>query len=344
MTTIKQIADKVGCSETTVRRVLRGGNKEVWSGTSARASRIREAARQAGFLPNASAAAVKTGKFNAVLLILSTERGRCYLPEPLLYGLCSSLDKAGLRLVIGRFSDEELTDRRALPSFLRSWSCDGALINYTDRFPSKLNELVRDFRIPSIWLNAPFELDCVKYDDRTAAREAVARLASAGCKRISYVDLRHDFSQELHYSAYERILGYEDGRKICNMPPVSPVKLGNLPADAQVKILADLFKSPMRPDGIIAFDRADRIVIAAAGAGLREAEIPKLAVFCHEFSDIPSDNVIRITAPCKLAAETAVSALMKKISHGHPPARIPPLRMTFVMPNAADGQTYLAKS
>ena len=70
MTPVARIAKKAGCSETTVRRVLRGGNKEVWSSTAKRASEIRRIARDVGFLPNASAAAVKKGRFNAVLLIL----------------------------------------------------------------------------------------------------------------------------------------------------------------------------------------------------------------------------------------------------------------------------------
>ena len=42
MSAIEEIAQRTGCSQTTIRRVLRGGNKEVWSGTVERAEKIRQ--------------------------------------------------------------------------------------------------------------------------------------------------------------------------------------------------------------------------------------------------------------------------------------------------------------
>jgi DNA-binding LacI/PurR family transcriptional regulator len=59
MGTLERIAMETGVSPNTVRRVLRGENKEVWPGAVRRGAAIRAAARRLGFLPNGSARAMR---------------------------------------------------------------------------------------------------------------------------------------------------------------------------------------------------------------------------------------------------------------------------------------------
>ena len=330
MSVIDEIAQRTGCSLTTIRRVLRGGNKEVWSGTAERAERIRQVARDLGFLPNASAAAVKNGRFNAVLLVLSTERGRCYLPEALLHSLCSALEAAGQHLVIGRFSDEALTSPASLPTFLSRWSCDGALVNYTDRFPSHINDLLCQYRIPSIWMNAPFDVDCVKYDERRGGRDATRLLLEKGHRRIVYIDLRHESDHEVHYSAALRLAGYQDAMREAGLQPHPALELGDLGGSAQIERLANALRGEERATGIVTYDRAERILLAAAVAGLQVPRDLSIVTFGDGHSEYAGISVTQMALPYEKAGRTAVSLLMEKIDQSGKDMAVKPLALRVV--------------
>lgn len=332
MSLIEQIAKKEGCSKTTVRRVLRGGNKEVWAGAAERAVRIRQIAHELGFLSNASAAAVKNGRFNAILLVLSTERGRCYLPESLLHALCSALYNAGQHLVIGRFSDDVLTSPASLPTFLSRWSCDGALVNYTDRFPPQINTLLEQYHIPSIWINAPFETDCVQYDERRAGREAARILLKCGRTNLRYVDLRHDWKEPAHYSAMDRPAGFIEALREAGSPLSEPLNLGHLEACEQIAHLAQLLRSRDRPDGIVTFDRVERILMAAERANVAIPESLSVMTFVDGQADLADMPVMQMTLPCVEAAEQAVKLLLNKISNGGSITKQPPLPLFCHIP------------
>jgi Transcriptional regulators len=332
MTSIEQIALETGCSQTTVRRVLRGGNKEVWSGAAERAAQIRKAARELGFLPNASAAAMKNGRFNSVLLVLSAERGRSYLPELLLHSLCSALEEAEQHLTIGRFTDEALTSSESLPTFLRRWSCDGALVNYTDRFPSHINDLLRQYRIPLIWMNAPFDADCVKYDELRGGRDAAKLLLENGHKKIAYVDLRHKSGDEPHYSTPLRRAGFQRAMAKAGLAsasaPAQSLELGDLPGAEQIARLTEWLRSGERPTGIVTYDRAERILLAAAAAGLRVPEDLSLVTFGDGHSEYAGVSVTHMALPYEEAGRTAVSMLLEKIEHADQSMQIKPLALT----------------
>ena len=328
MTSIEQIALETGCSQTTVRRVLRGGNKEVWSGAAERASQIRKAARELGFLPNASAAAMKTGRFNSLLLVLSAERGRSYLPELLLHSLCTALEEAEQHLTIGRFTDEALTSSESLPTFLRRWSCDGALVNYTDRFPSHINDLLRQYRIPLIWMNAPFDADCVKYDELRGGRDAARLLLEKGHQKIAYVDLRHKSGDDPHYSTPLRRAGYQSAMTKAGLAPAQTLELGDLSGAEQTAHLTKWLRSGERPTGIVTYDRAERILLAAAAAGIRVPEDLSIVTFGDGHSEYAGVSVTHMALPYEEAGRVAVSALMKKIEHADQSMQIKPLALT----------------
>ena len=328
MTSIEQIALETGCSQTTVRRVLRGGNKEVWSGAAERAAQIRKAAHNLGFLPNASAAAMKNGRFNSLLLVLSAERGRSYLPELLLHSLCSAAEEAEQHLTIGRFTDEALTSSEALPTFLRRWSCDGALVNYTDRFPSHINDLLRRYRIPLIWMNAPFDADCVKYDELRGGRDAARLLLENGHRKIAYVDLRHKSGDEPHYSTPLRRAGFERAMAEAGLAPGPVLELGDLPGAEQAARLTEWLRGRKRPTGIVTYDRAERILLAAAAAGVRVPEDLSLVTFGDGHSEYAGVPVSHMALPYGEAGCTAVSALIKKIEHAGKSMKIKPLALT----------------
>src|SRR5579875_1530432 len=88
--TLRDIAENVGVDRSTVSRVL--SNKAAEGGISVElADRILRKAREMRYLPNASARAIRTGRFGCAALMLSTVEGRSYLPRRLLDGIHDEL-------------------------------------------------------------------------------------------------------------------------------------------------------------------------------------------------------------------------------------------------------------
>ncbi|HAI10107.1 MAG TPA: hypothetical protein DCM28_00255, partial [Phycisphaerales bacterium] len=72
MSKLEMIAAEAGVSKHTVARVLNGKTKEVWPSTIKRADHIRKLAAKHGYRTNAAASAIRTKRFNANGLLLST--------------------------------------------------------------------------------------------------------------------------------------------------------------------------------------------------------------------------------------------------------------------------------
>ena len=326
---IEQIARRTGTSSTTVRRVLRGGNKEVWSSAAARANRIRSVARELGFLSNASASAMRKGRFDSLMLVLSETPGSSHIPERFLQSLLGTLEETGQRLVLARCSDAELMDSETLPSFLANRVCDGAILNYTHNYPAELERILRTCRIPFLWHNAPLAADCVRYDDRAASFTATQKLLDAGHRRIAYIDLRNNPDEPYHYSADERIAGFRAAchRHLASLPPI--FRLGGLSGDDQLKRLVALFQSPDRPTGVLTYDFADRVLYAAAVAGLSVPRDLSVLSFFEEPTKVCTLPLTGMITPSEEAARTAVTLLLRKIAEPHDPVYCPPLAFSF---------------
>ena len=86
--TIATIAAHLGLSRATITHVLngRGTEQRIRQETQ---QRVLEAAREFGYRPNASARAIRAGRFGSVALIQS-QLGE-YLPPELLFGLTISM-------------------------------------------------------------------------------------------------------------------------------------------------------------------------------------------------------------------------------------------------------------
>lgn len=321
---VQLIAKRTGSSPTTIRRVLRGGNKEVWPGTAAKAARIREAARETGFLANASASAVRKGRFGAAMLLLSTDPGRSHLPESLLHSLCAALDKVGMRLVISRCDDRELTDRRRLPGFLASRSCDGVIVNYTDGYPERMESLLATFRIPFVWLNAPLESRCIRYDDRAAGRAAAERLLALGHRRLAFVNLRTTSAENPHHSAAERREGFLEAIAAAGLS-ASVHEFGNLDGPAQRDAVIGLLRCDEAPTGIVAYDRADRILLAAVAAGLSVPRDLSIITFGEAGANACGVPLSLMAVPSRAAGVEAAALLLQAIESPSSPISRPPL-------------------
>jgi LacI family transcriptional regulator len=321
---LEQIAAEVGVSANTVLRVLRRENKEVWPSAVKRAEEIRKLAQKVGYLPNGSARAMRRGKFNAIALVLSTDRGRSYLPNDLFNGIHDAVNALSMRMIVSKLGDKELTSAKLMPAVLREWSCDGLLINYTDRVPEQMIRLIEKFHIPSIWINRKQRSEAVYYDDFGGAREATQRLLNLGHQRITYLDfLSKETWSNTHYSRTDRYAGYAEAMREAGLTPTPREQFAGVPAAERLSATCQLLRGAGRPTALIGYDAGVRIMHAAAVVKLR---VPQdLSVLT--FEPLPAASAVQDQAeafmgwtigsmgvPGEQAGHRAVEMLTQKIA------------------------------
>lgn len=329
------IAEQVGVSSNTVLRVLRGENKEVWAGTARRAERIRTLARELGYRPHGSARAMRRGRFDTLALLLSADLGRSHLPEDLLNGIADACDGRHQRLTVAKVSDDRLTDASLLPRILGESSSDGLLINYTDRIPAAMPELIERCRIPAVWINSRHQHDAVWYDDAGGAAEAARLLLRLGHRRIAWLDFVGSGEEDPHYSRGARARGLAEsaGSSLMDLRHLHGTAVGD-----RLAATVALLRRPDRPSAIVAYDGGERLLYAASLVGLRVPQDLSLIVFGAASGGTarPAERqnhfgrtLTTLAIPGEEAGRQAVAMLLDKIAQdGAPqPPRILPVEI-----------------
>ncbi|MEX0653739.1 MAG: LacI family DNA-binding transcriptional regulator [Phycisphaeraceae bacterium] len=218
---IYAIAREAGVSHATVARILNGRGIYRRPTDAQRAEHIRRLAAQMGYRPNAAARATASGRFGSVALLLSTMGDRSNLPQPLLNGIHDALAAQGMHLTVTRLPDEKLTDAGYVPKILREVSADGLLIDYTHGVPAAMIELIKQHRLPAIWLNTKRDTDAVYADDLGLGRLATEHLLALGHRRIGYLGRKPapDDNQVMHYSQLDRLRGHELAMRDAGLEP-----------------------------------------------------------------------------------------------------------------------------
>lgn len=336
MDKLTQIANEAGVSSNTVLRVLRGQNKEVWPSAIRRAQEIRELAKRLGYLPNGSARAMRQGRFNCVTLLLSADRGHSYLPDNLFNHIHDALHHRGIRLVVSKLADQKLTSEKVVPIILRELSCDGLLINYTDHIPKEMLKLIGQYQIPSVWINTRLPADCIYYDEFGGGMALTERLLQEGHRRITYLDFVPLSGRDtMHYSRVDRYEGYAQAMRSAGLESTAREQFAGVPRKDRLAATRSLLESPDRPTALISYDAFDRMLYAAALAGLRVPQDVSLASFGP--APVPTDppefgetfigrrpTLARV--PAERAGEQAVQMLLEKIADPQkilPPCVVP---------------------
>ncbi len=267
--TVKDVARRSGLSLTTVSRVLNGLSDHFTEQTR---FRVMQAVHDLDYRPHSGARAIRKGRFGTAALVLSTAAdGRSTLPGPLLHGVTTALEAAGMHLTIALLPDEKLTSEGFIPKILREWTADGLLINYHKLIPPRMIQLIRDNGLPSVWLNRKGEHDCVRPDDLAAGREAARRLIRAGHRRIAYVSFSYK-TESLHYSEVDRREGCCQALREAGLTPRA-VDRYNVPGGADGSRAGQaeaLLAAPDRPTGMVVYGASSlgAILLCALQRGL----------------------------------------------------------------------------
>jgi len=326
--TIKEIAERTGLSWPTVSQVLSGKGQRYSAETR---RKIVVAAREMDYRPNRFARAVRSGRFGCAALLLSNESGRSALPADLLRGIHDALAGRDMNLTLAVLPDEKLTHEGFVPNILREWMADGLLINYTDHIPHRMIELIREYQLPSVWLNCRLEADCVRPDDFEAGRAATRLLLDLGHRDIAYVDFvwGHEDIGEAHYSVRDRQAGYEQGMRDAGLKPRVVRQARGVRPPQRHRYLERLLRSPDRPSAIVRYATSPELWLLVERAGLRVPEDLSMVSFANEVETVCGVPITTFCLPQRELGAAAVEMLTARIAK--PRKALPPRALPFTL-------------
>jgi LacI family transcriptional regulator len=299
---MRSIAEACGVARPTVSMVLGGKPGTIALATR---ERILATARRLGYRPNAGAQAVKSGRFNAVGLLL--DEG-CYLPASLLDGLSHACGRRGLHLVVSHASTAALDGDEGL-KLLDQLLVDGLLINRRPVPDAQTLQRIRALPMPVRWLNQRPGGGGIHPDDRQGMQAITRQLIAAGHRRIAFSGLLGGSGG--HFSWPERLAGYRQAMAEAGLR-VRELR-GGEDGDGAIRLLAaiDHLRDHQTPDAIVCYsDRAvTTYAVAAATVGLRPGVDLILAAPLESQREDIGLTPYGLQVPWAAIAEAAVASL-----------------------------------
>jgi DNA-binding LacI/PurR family transcriptional regulator len=313
--TIATIAAHMGLSRATVTHVLNGRADEQRIRPETQ-KRVLDVAREMGYRANASARAVRAGRFGNVALVQSL-LGQ-YLPAELLYGLTTAIADKDLHLVMTQVPDPVINDDTYLPHAMRELSADGVLISRHGAFSQDFRERMQQLGIPAVFLNVKQESDCVHPDDLAGGRTAAEYLLGLGHERIAYVEMATPLE---HYSQVDRRAGYREAMAAAGRAPWVHALPEDWYAadeptvDQRLKSARALLARADRPTAVVAYELPEAMAVERAAhlLGLRVPEDLSILVFHNRIESRYSLPFLTVSNVMEEVGSQAIAMLLEKI-------------------------------
>jgi len=330
--TIATIAAQMGLSRATVTHVLNGRAAEQRIRPETQ-RRVLQVAQEMGYRANASARAIRAGRFGNIAFIQSLF-GQ-YLPMELLNGLTKAIADKDMHLVLTQVPDAVFEDEAYLPHTMRELSADGILINrhlgYSQAFLQRIHKL----HIPAIFMNIEQAVDCIYQDERMGGRIAAEFLLRLGHERTAYVDTEDP--ENIHFSKRDRRLGYEQGMASAGKTPrghLLPLDWrtpGQPGVDQRVESARLLLARDDRPTAVLAYEMTEAMAVVHAAhlLGLRIPEDLSIIAFHNRIDDRYFLPFQTVSNRMEEVGAGAVDMLLEKIEDPEAalPARVVPVAL-----------------
>ena len=326
--TLADIAERVGVSRGTVSEVLRG----VGRSSERTRQRVHTAANELGYRVNASAKAMRYGRFHALSLLMSFDQPHFRMLDRVWNGLHDALHRHDLQLSVSRIAESDVAAPQADgveggdgPKVFREAMADGFLV-----YPGVAEEVTRwleRFRLPAVWVNSKRATGSVYVDDFDCARSAVEGLLKLGHQRVAYVDFIGALAEPTggrmrHYSGPERWSGYAAAMESAGL---EPVRLGGdrfTPPEGRLAGARAVLDRPDRPTAVLTYSAASAtpVLFAAARLGLDVPGDLSLVSFDHAPLCDTGIAVDTVVLPEEEMGRRAVEMLVRRIADGSSPA------------------------
>jgi len=213
--TSQDVADLAGVSRTTVSLVL--NDVEGINIPPETRQKVRDAAEQLGYIPNATAQALATQRARAIGLVMTRSphhiASDTFLPQ-ILGGLLDIVKQHKLRLLIESVEAEH--QDRVYLELARAKHIDGMIL-LTPRIDDSGLKKLEEVDVPAVLMGelGDSNLYSVDVDNRLAAKKAVDYLLELGHTRIACIS-----NAPPSYSASpDRVLGYKDALIAAGISP-----------------------------------------------------------------------------------------------------------------------------
>lgn len=254
---IRVLAQTLDLSITTVSRAL-AGYSDVSKATQ---ERVRAAAREIGYRPNASARNLKLGRANAIGLVMPAmgPGGDPFLSE-LIASISAALVEKDLDLVITGAAD----DRAALAAIRRvadGRKVDGMILPRT-RWEDPRVDLLLELGVPFVChgrTSRAGEHAWLDIDGEAAFAEATQRLLSLGHKRIAFIN-----APKIYTYARHREAGFLHAMAAAGLRPSANAPASEARFAEGEAVAAELLARSPRPTALLC--ATDQLAIGALAA------------------------------------------------------------------------------
>lgn len=180
--TLVLVAERAGVSIASVSRVLNGQ-----PASEAVTQRVREAAAELGYVPDATARSLKAGRTEQIALAVADVGNPVYVT--MMREIARVVGKSGYRLVISSTGSDADNQVDLLRSLGRGY-VDGLILSPL-RVTDELAAELKASRIPIVVIGSlpsDIELDCVRADSVAGAGLAIEHLVETGRRHIAFVN------------------------------------------------------------------------------------------------------------------------------------------------------------
>ena len=310
--TIKDIAEKLGLSKSTVSRALSGDYLNVSQET---VDRVVEAAARMGYKRNELAVNLRKRKSMAVGILVPELQTAFY--SRFIAEAQSLLQKNGYRTIIA-LSNEDTTWEKSSFGLLSDYRVDGILISVChNRANIEDYSDLNGKQIPLVFFDRTIEdLPCssVRSDEQKAVLSLMDHLIARGRRRIVHMagpDYIRNASDR--YVAYQSVLAQHG----LAFDPDLVVKAGLYRPDG-FREISSLLRSGLFFDAVVCFNEMQALgcIEALQAAGIRVPEDVSVAsMYGTEVSSLVHPSITSIEKSVLRMAEEAVRLILRQIAN-----------------------------
>jgi LacI family transcriptional regulator len=311
--------------------------------------RVLQAARDLGYVPDAAAQALASGRSKNIGLLLARRphiiASDMFLTQ-ILDVLAHEINRHGMRLLLQIV--EDFQDREAYLKLVRSNSLDGVIYSGPRIEDAPLFSLI-EHNIPTVLMGTlpGTGYYFVDVDNRAAANRAVSHLIGLGHVRIGIITN----APPVYVAAVDRLQGYQDALANAHLPlDQGLVRYGEFDPESGYEQMKYLLDAPSPPTAVFV---ASDVVAFGAMAAIRERglNIPR-DIALVGFDDVPVSRYIEpslttIQLPVTDLAKSACDIVVCLVHGEKPPQAQMLLEANLVIRNscgAMKGHPFYGKS
>lgn len=332
---LKQLAQSLGISETTVSRAL-NGYPEVSARTR---ERVLAAAQLAGYRPNPMAKSLASGRSNVVGIVhpLPNELGDPMFMQ-VVAGMTQALEQRQMDLIIAPVSQEN--EMRSYQHMVHGKKVDGLIVSQTRLYDERIAYLT-NYGLPFVAhgrtrVNTPHAW--FDYDNELGMRSAVEHLLSFGHQRLGLISapLDMNFARQRHDSF--KITLQSAGLA------VNPEHLVDGCNDRRSGYLAmqRLLSTPSTPSAVIVDNHMSGVgaVRALLDAGIVIGTQISIIVWGRMEDSLAGHNVTTVEQPHPDKAGARMIDMLMDLQNGTPAAALQELWEPVLLPGETVGRYH----